>query len=48
MSGDRYAAHGHGLFLVDQLAERWGCFQDKAGTTVWFQIGAGDDAARAE
>ncbi len=48
VSGDRYAAHGHGLFLVDQLAARWGCLQDNAGTTVWFQIGAGDDPARAE
>jgi hypothetical protein len=48
VSGDRYAAHGHGLFLVDQLAARWGCLQDTAGTTVWFQIGAGDDPLRAE
>jgi anti-sigma regulatory factor (Ser/Thr protein kinase) len=48
VSGDRYAAHGHGLFLVDQLAARWGCLQDNAGTAVWFQIGAGDDPARAE
>ena len=30
------------------LAARWGCLQDNAGTTVWFQIGAGDDPAHAE
>ena len=24
VSGDRYAAGGHGLFLVEQLAARWG------------------------
>lgn len=47
VSGDRSAAHGHGLFLVEQLAERWGFFQGEAGTTVWFQIGAGDGPARA-
>jgi anti-sigma regulatory factor (Ser/Thr protein kinase) len=45
VSGDRYAAGGHGLFLVEQLAARWGFFQDGAETTVWFQIGAGDDPA---
>jgi len=31
VSGDRYAAHGHGLFLVDQLAARWGCLQTPPG-----------------
>jgi len=40
VSGDRYAAAGHGLFLVEQLAARWGFLQDGAGTTVWFQLGA--------
>ena len=39
VSGDRYAACGHGLFLVEQLAARWGYRQDSAGTTVWFQVG---------
>ena len=36
---DRYAPGGRGLFLVDQLAVRWGYLQDRAGTTVWFQLG---------
>jgi anti-sigma regulatory factor (Ser/Thr protein kinase) len=46
VQGDRYASHGHGLFLVEQLAARWGFLRDPAGTTVWFQLdrdGAGDD-----
>jgi len=38
VQGDRYASHGHGLFLVEQLAARWGCLRDGAGTTVWFQL----------
>ncbi len=45
VSGDRYAAGGHGLFLVEQLAARWGCVRDGAGTTVWFQVAAGSDPA---
>jgi anti-sigma regulatory factor (Ser/Thr protein kinase) len=49
VQGDRYAAHGHGLFLVEQLAARWGYLRDVAGTTVWFQLdhdGAGNDLGR--
>ena len=46
VSGDRYATRGHGLFLVEQLAARWGFVQDGAGTTVWFQVAAGSDPAR--
>ncbi|MFD5568319.1 ATP-binding protein [Streptomyces cadmiisoli] len=30
---------GRGMFLVDALARRWGCHQDGAGTTVWFELG---------
>ena len=45
VSGDRYAAGGHGLFLVEQLAARWGYRRDGAGTTVWFQVGTGDSTA---
>ncbi|MEV0223667.1 ATP-binding protein [Streptomyces sp. NPDC050704] len=30
---------GRGMFLVDALAERWGCHQDGPGKTVWFEIG---------
>lgn len=49
VQGDRYAAHGHGLFLVEQLAARWGYLRDVAGTTVWFQLdhdGAGNGLGR--
>lgn len=46
VSGDRYTAGGHGLFLVEQLAARWGFLQDATGTTVWFQVGAEGDPAR--
>jgi anti-sigma regulatory factor (Ser/Thr protein kinase) len=45
VSGDRHAACGHGLFLVEQLAARWGYRQDSAGTTVWFQLTRGDGPA---
>jgi anti-sigma regulatory factor (Ser/Thr protein kinase) len=34
---DRYAA-GHGLFLVQSLADQWGYRRDEAGTTVWFRL----------
>jgi anti-sigma regulatory factor (Ser/Thr protein kinase) len=49
VKGDLYAAEGHGLFLVQQLAAQWGYLRDPAGTTVWFHLpapdgpGAGDD-----
>jgi anti-sigma regulatory factor (Ser/Thr protein kinase) len=49
VQGDRYASHGHGLFLVEQLAARWGYLRDVAGTTVWFQLDredAGDGLGR--
>ncbi len=29
---------GHGLFLVEQLAENWGYTRDLVGTTVWFRL----------
>ena len=29
---------GHGLFLVEQLAENWGYTRDVVGTTVWFRL----------
>lgn len=35
-----YAAEGHGLYLVQQLAGRWGFLRDRAGTTVWFHLPA--------
>ncbi|MBA3260899.1 MAG: ATP-binding protein [Thermoleophilaceae bacterium] len=29
---------GHGLFLVDQIADRWGVSHTASGTCVWFEI----------
>ena len=43
VQGDRYASQGHGLFLVEQLASRWGYLRDAAGTTVWFELDREDD-----
>jgi len=31
--------NGRGMFLVDALAQRWGCHQDGPGKTVWFELG---------
>lgn len=36
--GDLYASQGHGLFLVQSLADQWGYLQDEFGTTVWFWL----------
>jgi anti-sigma regulatory factor (Ser/Thr protein kinase) len=38
VKGDPYAAEGHGLFLVQQLAAQWGYLRDTDGTTVWFVL----------
>lgn len=38
VKADLYAAEGHGLFLVQQLAAQWGFLRDPAGTTVWFHL----------
>lgn len=35
---DAYAADGHGLFLVENLAEQWGYECDETATTVWFRV----------
>jgi hypothetical protein len=40
VKGDLYAAEGHGLYLVQQLAAQWGYQRDRGGTTVWFQLPA--------
>lgn len=37
--GDVYASDGHGLFLVQTLADQWGYLRDDDGTTVWFWLG---------
>jgi anti-sigma regulatory factor (Ser/Thr protein kinase) len=36
LTGD--AAGGWGLFLVDQVADRWGVSPASAGTCVWFEL----------
>ena len=38
VKGDLYAAEGHGLFLVQEIAAQWGYLRDSAGTTVWFHL----------
>jgi len=50
VKGPRYAAEGQGLFLVQQLAARWGFLRDPAGTTVWFHLQAGppDNACQSD
>lgn len=50
VKGDLYAAEGHGLFLVQQLAAQWGYLRDPAGTTVWFHLpsAGGPDVAVTE
>ncbi len=41
VKSDLFAADGHGLYLVQQLAAQWGYLRDPAGTTVWFHLAAG-------
>jgi anti-sigma regulatory factor (Ser/Thr protein kinase) len=36
--GDVYASEGHGLFLVQSMADQWGYVRDEGGTTVWFWL----------
>lgn len=31
--------NGRGMFLVDVLAQRWGCHREGPGKTVWFELG---------
>ena len=38
VKGEVLAADGHGLFLIDQLADSWGYVLDQVGTTVWFRL----------
>ncbi len=47
VKGDLYAAEGHGLFLVQNLAAQWGYLRDPAGTTVWFHLAAADEQRQA-
>jgi anti-sigma regulatory factor (Ser/Thr protein kinase) len=46
VKGDLYAAEGHGLFLVQQLAAQWGFLRDGPGTTVWFHLPGADEPSR--
>jgi anti-sigma regulatory factor (Ser/Thr protein kinase) len=39
--GEVYASDGHGLFLVQTLADKWGYVRASRGTTVWFWLAAG-------
>jgi anti-sigma regulatory factor (Ser/Thr protein kinase) len=36
--GDVYASDGHGLFLVQALADHWGYLREDNGTVVWFWL----------
>ncbi|MGO8883413.1 MAG: ATP-binding protein [Streptosporangiaceae bacterium] len=39
VKGRAYASDGHGLFLVQSLADQWGYLRNPAGTTsVWFSL----------
>ncbi len=40
VKGDVYASDGHGLYLVQCLADQWGYVRDETGTTVWFWLSA--------
>ncbi len=42
--GDVYASDGHGLFLVQSLADQWGYLRDQTGTTVWFWFSLGRES----
>jgi anti-sigma regulatory factor (Ser/Thr protein kinase) len=35
-----FASDGHGLFLVQSLADQWGYLRDDNCTTVWFWVAA--------
>lgn len=38
VKGDGCVNGGHGLFLVQSLADQWGYLRDQSGTTVWFWL----------
>ena len=44
--GNVYASDGHGLFLVQTLADQWGYLREEAGTTVWFWLRKASPAAQ--
>ncbi len=38
VKGHGCVSGGHGLFLVQTLADQWGYVRDELGTTVWFWL----------
>ncbi|HLH82689.1 MAG TPA: ATP-binding protein [Trebonia sp.] len=48
VKADVRTTDGHGLFLVQQIATRWGYLREPAGTTVWFHLAAGESGPPAE
>jgi anti-sigma regulatory factor (Ser/Thr protein kinase) len=40
---DVYTCDGHGMFLVEAVADQWGYRNADVGTTVWFGLGLSDD-----
>jgi hypothetical protein len=42
-----FAGAGQGLYLVQQMAARWGYLRDRTGTTVWFYLPARRPARRS-
>ncbi|MGE5132791.1 MAG: ATP-binding protein [Gemmatimonadota bacterium] len=40
VKNDVCASSGHGLFLVDALAQEWGYSRGESRTTVWFSLAA--------
>ncbi|MFJ5729541.1 ATP-binding protein [Streptomyces paradoxus] len=38
-SWTRAGESGRGMFLVDALAQCWGCHRDGPGKTMWFELG---------
>ena len=40
-AADSMSPSGWGLFLVDQLADRWGAVQMEGETRVWFELSPG-------
>jgi anti-sigma regulatory factor (Ser/Thr protein kinase) len=46
VKGHGCVSGGHGLFLVQTLADQWGYVRDDAGTTVWFWLADGSPTGR--
>jgi anti-sigma regulatory factor (Ser/Thr protein kinase) len=38
VKSDVFVPDGHGLLLVQKLADQWGYVRDEVGTTVWFWL----------